>query len=95
MLDLIDIPRKGLINKGSFFFASPTASLMRGVDNMTNTEVLRELHKLKIYERIEAIHDIMDYVDDGYHNDEYHMLVQISNRLVKDLTSLMKEEKGA
>ena len=39
----------------------------------------------EIAKRIMEIHDIMDFIDDGYHNEDVHNLVKISNELFSKL----------
>ena len=39
----------------------------------------------EIAKRIMEIHDIMDFIDDGYHNEDIHNLVKISNELFSKL----------
>ena len=39
----------------------------------------------EIAKRIMEIHDIMDFIDDGYHNKDIHNLVKISNELFSKL----------
>ena len=41
----------------------------------------------EITKRIMEIHDIMDFIDDGYHNKDIHNLVKISNELFSKLNS--------
>lgn len=40
------------------------------------------MERYKIMKLIDEIHEIMDYIDDGYHNREMACLVRISNELV-------------
>lgn len=39
----------------------------------------------EIAKRIMEIHDIMDFIDDGYHNKDIQNLVKISNELFSKL----------
>lgn len=39
----------------------------------------------KVMKMVDNIHEIIDYIDDGYHNAEIGQLVQISNALLEDL----------
>ena len=39
----------------------------------------------EIAKRIMEIHDIMDFIDDGYHNEDIHNLIKISNELFSKL----------
>lgn len=39
----------------------------------------------EIAKRIMEIHDIMDFIDDGYHNEDIQNLVKISNELFSKL----------
>ena len=39
----------------------------------------------EIAKRIMEVHDIMDFIDDGYHNKDIHNLVKISNELFSKL----------
>ena len=39
----------------------------------------------EIAKRIIEIHDIIDFIDDGYHNEDIHNLVKISNELFSKL----------
>ena len=41
----------------------------------------------EIAKRIMEIHDIMDFIDDGYHNKDIQNLVKISNELFSKLNS--------
>ena len=41
----------------------------------------------EIAKRIMEIHDIMDFIDDGYHSKDIHNLVKISNELFSKLNS--------
>ena len=39
----------------------------------------------EIAKRIMEIHDIMDFIDDGYHNKDIQNLVKVSNELFSKL----------
>ena len=39
----------------------------------------------EIAKRVMEIHDIMDFIDDGYHNEDIQNLVKISNELFSKL----------
>lgn len=39
----------------------------------------------EIAKRIMEVHDIMDFIDDGYHNEDIQNLVKISNELFSKL----------
>ena len=39
----------------------------------------------EIAKRIVEIHNIMDFIDDGYHNEDIHNLIKISNELFSKL----------
>lgn len=41
----------------------------------------------EIAKRIMEIHDIMDFIDDGYHSKDIQNLVKISNELFSKLNS--------
>ena len=41
----------------------------------------------EIAKRIVEIHNIMDFIDDGYHNEDIQNLVKISNELFSKLNS--------
>ena len=63
-------------------FAKITAPIMKGV-----TEMEKEITK-----RIIEIHDIMDFIDDGYHNQDIHNLIKISNELFSKLSPVNQKK---
>lgn len=44
-----------------------------------------ELNRYKVWKLVDEIHEIIDFIDDGYHNWEIGQLIDISNMLVDSL----------
>lgn len=45
-----------------------------------------DMNQIEIAKRVIEIHNIMDFIDDGYHNVEIIHLIKISNELFSKLT---------
>lgn len=52
---------------------------------MENYYDSRRIEEYKIMKLVDDIHEIMDYIDDGYHNLDIANLVHISNELLAKL----------
>lgn len=52
--------------------------------------IVYDMERYKIMKLIDEIHEIMDYIDDGYHNSELACLTKISNELVAKLDNSKK-----
>ena len=62
--------------------AKITMCIMKGANEMEK----------EIAKRIIEIHDIMDFIDDGYHNQDIHNLIKISNELFSKLSSVNQKK---
>ena len=50
------------------------------------------MEQKKIAKRIIEIHDIMDFIDDGYHNKDIANLIKISNELFSKLSPINQKK---
>ena len=46
----------------------------------------------EIAKRLIEIRDIMDFIDDGYHNQDIHNLIKISNELFSKLSPVNQKK---
>ena len=51
-----------------------------------------DMNQIEIAKRVIEIHDIIDFIDDGYHNADIHDLIKISNELFSKLTPTNQNE---
>lgn len=47
--------------------------------------IVTDMEQYKLMKLIDNIHEVMDYIDDGYHNHDVAYLTKISNELVSKL----------
>lgn len=50
------------------------------------------MEQKEIAKRIIEIHDIMDFIDDGYHNEDIANLIKISNELFSKLSPINQKK---
>ena len=50
------------------------------------------MEQKEIAKRLIEIRDIMDFIDDGYHNKDIQNLIKISNELYSKLTSANRDK---
>ena len=50
------------------------------------------MEQKEIAKRLIEIRDIMDFIDDGYHNKDIQNLIKISNELYSKLTSANQDK---
>ena len=53
-----------------------------------DTYIIKEMKRYKIMKMIDNIHELMDYIDDGYYNNEIAHLIAISNQLYAEMEEL-------
>lgn len=50
-----------------------------------NGYTINKLNEYKVMKLVDELHEVMEFIDDGYHNEEIVQLTKISNELIDSL----------